>query len=85
MITQYPFPLKKLSPWFSLVSCGFVTAYIIFIGIVSIRIGLAHLHHDGFWVPVLAGTFLITFILCVFLRFLKYIIKILRENDHISI
>lgn len=85
MISDESLPLKKLSLFFLLICCGLVTAYIIFIGMISIRLGLRYLHFNGFWVPILAGTISITIILWTSFRISTFILRKLKKNNFIKI
>jgi len=41
------------------VPCLSVALYVAFLSVLSIWIGLHHIHRTGFWVPVLAGFFML--------------------------
>jgi hypothetical protein len=43
-----------------------MTVYIIFIALISIKVGINHLHQDGFWMPILAGSIAIIAFLWLF-------------------
>ena len=85
MIGNDPFPLKHVSLWFLLIFCGLITTYIIFIALISVWIGLRHIHMDGFWMPILAGTFSLIAIFWLFLRFSRFILTRMKEKDLINI
>lgn len=85
MTYQEPFPLKNLGLWSLLVFSALLTAYIVFVAIVSIWIGLDHSQQDGFWVPILAGTISMMLISWVFLRFSRFILNRMREKDTITL
>ena len=85
MIHEEPFPIKKVGIWFLMICCGMITAYIIFIGFVSIRLGLRHLPQDGFWVPILSGTFTILLTLWVFFRLSIFFLKKQKDEDLINL
>ena len=81
MIYQEPFPLRNMSLLFLLICFGLISAYIMFIGIISIWVGLNHLQQDGFLVPILAGLFSITAVLWLLIRFSRFIIHRMRERE----
>ena len=85
MIYHEPFPLKKMGLRFLLACCCLLIVYIIFIAVVSIKVGINHLHQDGFWMPILAGTISIIVILWLFLLLLKFIINQIKDKDIINI
>ena len=85
MIYHEPFPLKTLGLWSVLALCGLFAAYIIFIAIVCIGVGLKHSPQDGFWMPILAGTVSITVVLWLFVRFSRFILNKMKEKDTINL
>jgi len=85
MIYNKPLQLKKITIRFLIIILCIISAYIIFIGIISIWVGLNHLHQDGFWMPLFVGAISIIVILWLFLRFLKFILNILKEKDLINV
>jgi predicted tellurium resistance membrane protein TerC len=85
MIYHAPFPLKKIGLRFLLTCCCLITFYIIFIALISIKMGINHLHQDGFWMPMLAGTISIITILWLFLILIKFIINQMKDRDTINI
>jgi hypothetical protein len=62
-----------------------MTVYIIFIALISIKVGINHLHQDGFWMPILAGTISIIAILWLFLFLIRHIINHMKDKDIINI
>ncbi len=85
MISREPFPLKNFSLWFLLIGLSIVIAYVAFIALISISVGLTHLHQDGFWIPILAGAFSIVSCLCMFIFYLRFFIGRIGEKEGISI
>jgi len=85
MIYHAPSPLKNVGLRFLLVCCCFMTVYIIFIALISIKVGINHLHQDGFWMPILAGSIAIIAFLWLFLCLLKFILNQMKDKDIIDI
>ena len=85
MISREPLPLKNISLWFVLICGGLIAAYIVFVAIISIYVGVNHMQQDGFWMPILAGMISIIVILWIFLGFSKSIINRMKEEDIINI
>lgn len=85
MIYHAPFPLKNFGLRFLFACCCLMTVYIIFIALISIKVGINHLHHDGFWMPILAGTISIIAMLCLFLFLIKFILNQMKDKDIINI
>jgi len=68
MTMQYSVPFKDICLWSLIIACGMIAAYLCFISLVSIWIGISHIHQAGWWIPVVAGT---SFLIAVFLAFLR--------------
>jgi hypothetical protein len=62
-----------------------MTVYIIFIALISIKVGINHLHQDGFWMPILAGTISIIAILWLVIFLIKFILNQMKDKDIINI
>jgi len=85
MIYRESLPLKNISLWCLLVCCVLVAAYIVFVAIISIYVGMNHIHQDGFWMPIFAGVSSIIVILWLFMGFLKFILNRMKEEDIFNI
>ncbi len=85
MIYHQPFPYKNLSLWLLLLCCGLITAYVILIALISIWVGLVHLHQVGFLIPILAGVISIMTISLLFLSILKFLLNQMKEKDIIDL
>ena len=59
--------------------------YVIFIGLISIGVGLNHLQQDGFWVPIAAGVLSIVLCLWLFFLFSRFILNQMKEKDTVNI
>lgn len=85
MIYHQPFLYKNLSLWLLLLCCGVITAYVIFIALISIWVGLVHLHQVGFLIPILTGVISIMTISLLFLSILKFFLNQMKEKDIIDL
>ena len=85
MISHEPLPLKNLGLSSLFFLSALLAAYFIFAAIVSIWIGLSHLKHDGFWMPILAGILVMIVVLWPFLRLSRLILNAMKEKDTVSI
>ena len=85
MILQESLFLKRILLWGVLIACCLLAAYFSLISVVCIWVGLDHLDQPGFWVPILAGTFLFLLLLWVFSRTLKRILIHLKEEDVVNV
>ena len=85
MISREPLPLKNLGLWSLLLLSALLAGYITFASIVSIWVGLSHLHQDGFWMPVLAGILTMILVFWPFRRLSRLILNSMKEKDTINI
>ena len=85
MTYREPLHFKSLSLWFLLICYGLISAYIAFIGMISIWVGLNHFQQDGFWMPIFIGSIFIITILLLFLRFLTFILNRMKEKEVLNI
>jgi uncharacterized membrane protein HdeD (DUF308 family) len=85
MIDSDPFPLKKVSLWFLFICFCVLSAFFVFIALVSVWVGLTHTDRDGFWVPILAGVFVVAFISWLFFRLTKFIYGRIKDRDLINV
>ncbi len=85
MIQRDPFPVKNISLILFLICLGLLTAYIIFIAVISIRIGLSNSAQDGFIIPVLAGLILCIASLLSFVLSSIFIVNRMKEKDLINL
>ena len=60
---------------------GSLVLYIGFIALVSVWVGLGHIHHQGSWVPILAGTLSLFIVFFLFLKILKGLLVMKRRDD----
>lgn len=65
---RFSVPLKDICLLGLIIGCGMIAAYLCFISIVSIWIGISHIHQSGWWIPVVTGT---SFLIAVFLTFFR--------------
>ncbi|MFC1821168.1 hypothetical protein ACFL9T_00540 [Thermodesulfobacteriota bacterium] len=84
MIDRPPFPYKTIGRWFLICSISLLSAYIVFLGSVSLWVGFNHSGQEGFWMPILAGTVLIMSILWLFGRFLLFILRRVKEKGSLN-
>ena len=64
---------RKLNSSLAMSGLALIAACGIFIGILSIRMGVHHADKDAFWVPILAGGLCILFFSWMFYRFARYL------------
>jgi hypothetical protein len=81
MIAKESLSMKKVGLWSLLITCGLLSVFILFISIISIWIGFGAMPRNGFWVPILAGTASMAFILFSFAGLIRIIRKKTKEKD----
>ena len=81
MIRHEPLPVKHISLMILFVCSSLITAYVLFVALVSVWVGVQHLHQVGFWMPILAGILTIIVILGLFLRLFRFILDQSKEKD----
>lgn len=59
-----------------------IAAYVLFIGVVSVWIGLHHIAQQGYWVPILAGSLAMMITLCLLWRLFRFVLTHLKEKDY---
>jgi hypothetical protein len=84
MIHDEPFPFKQVSLWFLLLFCGLIAAFLLFIALRSVWVGLTSLHQDGFWMPLLVGIIGIGATFWLFIIFARFILGKMKEKDIIN-
>ncbi len=85
MIRDDPVSLKNIVLKILLFCCGLITAYILFVGLVSVWVGLNNPQQDGFWMPVATGAFFMIVTLCLFFLLLKFVLNQMKEKDFIDL
>lgn len=85
MIRRKSFPFRQLTIWLGLVASGLTTIYVLFVGILSIWVGLNHLERNGSWVPILAGTLGIALILWLFACLSRILYARMKQTDTLAL
>ena len=67
------------------VICGVIGAYLAFVSIVIVWVGVTHSTQSGSWVPVLVGSVCLSTIFFVFLIVVKYACRNVKEEDIVNI
>jgi hypothetical protein len=85
MISRDPVSIKRISLWCLIIASGLMTAYLAFVSIVSVWVGVDNMHQTGFWVPVLIGISFLLIVMNIFLRITRHLLKHIKEEDVINI
>ena len=71
--------------WVLLVFSTLVAAYLVFLGVISISVGLQHTQAEGSWVPVLAGSLCILEVLWILFRVARFLVQAFRKTDSLNV
>jgi len=80
MISREPFSWKHFCLWVLLFASGLLTAYIIFLGAISVWVGLSNRQEDAFFMPILAGCLAIMVVLWIFFHLSRYLLGHMKEK-----
>ena len=76
--------MKKRGARLILFLPGIISAFCVFIGVVSIEVGIENRHETGYMVPVLCGLILIIFALVLFYCSARILFEKTKEKDVIN-
>jgi uncharacterized membrane protein HdeD (DUF308 family) len=71
--------------WVLLIFSALVSAYLVFLGLVSISVGLQHTDQEGSWMPVLAGSLSILVVLWLLFRVVRAVLQSLRKTETLNL
>ncbi|NTV34616.1 MAG: hypothetical protein HGA74_06235 [Deltaproteobacteria bacterium] len=77
--------MKNPFLWVLLVFSALVSAYLVFLGVVSISVGLQHTDEEGSWMPVLAGSLCILAVLWILFRVARSLLQTLKKTDSLDV
>jgi hypothetical protein len=77
--------MKNPFLWVLLVFSVLVSAYLVFLGVISISVGLQHTEEEGSWMPVLVASLCILVVLWVLFRVARSLIQALRKTDSLNL
>jgi uncharacterized membrane protein HdeD (DUF308 family) len=77
--------MKNPILWVLLVFSALVSAYLVFLGVISISVGLQHTEEEGSWMPVLAGSLCILAVVWILFRVTRSVIQALRKTDALNV
>lgn len=77
--------MKNPLLWVLLVFSALVSAYLVFLGVISISVGLQHTEQEGSWMPVLAGSLCILAVLWILFRVARSLVQALRKTDTLDV
>ena len=71
--------------WVLLVFSALVAAYLVFLGVISISVGLQHTDQEGSWVPLLLGGLCILVVLWLLFRVARSLLQTLRKAESLNV
>ncbi len=77
--------MKNPFLWILLIFSVLVSAYLVFLGVISISVGLQHTEEGGSWMPVLAGSLCILVVLWLLFRVVRSLVQTLRKTDTLNV
>jgi uncharacterized membrane protein HdeD (DUF308 family) len=77
--------MKNPFLWVLLVVSVLVSAYLVFLGVISISVGLQHTEEEGSWMPVLVGSLCILGVLWILFRVARSLVQALRKTDTLNV
>jgi len=77
--------MKNPFLWVLLVFSALVAAYLVFLGVISISVGLQHPDQEGSWMPLLAGGLCILLVLWLFFRVGRSLLQTLRKDESLNV
>ena len=77
--------MKNPFLWVLLVFSALVSAYLVFLGVISISVGLHHTEEEGSWMPVLAGSMCILVVVWILFREARSLIQALKKTETLNV
>jgi uncharacterized membrane protein HdeD (DUF308 family) len=77
--------MKNPLLWVLLVCSALLSAYLVFLGVISISVGLQHTDQEGSWMPVLAGGLCILVVLWLLFRVARSLLQTLRKAESLNV
>ena len=71
--------------WVLLVCSALVAAYLVFLGVISISVGLQHADQEGSWMPMLAGGLCILVVLWLLFRVARSLLQTQRKVESLNV
>jgi uncharacterized membrane protein HdeD (DUF308 family) len=77
--------MKNPFLWVLLVLSALAAAYLVFLGVISISVGLQHTDQEGSWMPLLAGGLCILVVLWLLFRVARSLFLTLWKNESLNV
>jgi uncharacterized membrane protein HdeD (DUF308 family) len=77
--------MKRFTLYSLILFGALISGVLLFFGVLSVWIGISHQETDGFWTPVLTGSFGSALVLYLFFRFSRYLFRQLNRTDSLDL
>jgi uncharacterized membrane protein HdeD (DUF308 family) len=77
--------MKNPFLWVLLVFSALVSAYLVFLGVISISVGLQNTDQEGSWMPLFAGVLWVLVVLWLLFRVARSLLQTLRKTDSLNV
>jgi len=77
--------MKNPLLWVLLVCSALVAAYLVFLGVISISVGLQHTDQESSWIPMVAGGLCILVVLWLLFRVARSLLQTLRKAESLNV
>jgi len=77
--------MKNPLLWVLLVCSALVAAYLVFLGVISISVGLQHTDQESSWIPMVAGALCILVVLWLLFRVARSLLQTLRKAESLNV
>jgi cytochrome c biogenesis protein CcdA len=74
-------PSKNLFIKLLIFCASLLLGYALFLGVLSVRVGLTHPSQDGSWLPIFAGVLLIGLALWFYFRLVGSLVRAMKRSD----
>ena len=71
--------------WVLLVCSALVAAYLVFLGVISISVGLQHTDQESSWIPMVAGALCILVVLWLLFRVARSLLQTQRKVERLNV
>jgi uncharacterized membrane protein HdeD (DUF308 family) len=77
--------MKNPFSWTLLIFSTLASTYLVFLGVVSISVGLQHTEEDGSWMPLLTGSLFIFVVLWALFRVARSLVQTSRKTESLDL
>ena len=81
MIQEDPLPFKTVFAWCFVILSGVIAAYLAFLSLISVWVGVTHIYRAGSWVPILVGIILLCVVLWLYLWLSRTILSLSSRKE----